>query len=141
MRRRAMKMSDRIESFILELLKNEDNGEVEIKRNEMAELFGCAPSQINYVIATRFSPESGYTTESRRGGGGYIKIRRNPIGTEISVGIISPLDESSAEFMISRLAAEQLLNPQAAAVARAAVKAPISPEDRAEVMKGILKAI
>ena len=70
-----MRLSDTIEQFIKELL-NEESAEVELKRNELAEYFGCAPSQINYVLATRFSPDHGYLTESRRGGGGYIRIVR-----------------------------------------------------------------
>ena len=70
-----MRLSDAIEQFIKELL-NEEAPEVELKRNELAEYFGCAPSQINYVLATRFSPDHGYLTESRRGGGGYIRIVR-----------------------------------------------------------------
>ena len=70
-----MRLSDSIEQFIKELL-SEESAEVELKRNELAEYFGCAPSQINYVLATRFSPDHGYLTESRRGGGGYIRIVR-----------------------------------------------------------------
>ena len=70
-----MRLSDAIEQFIKELL-SEESTEVELKRNELAEYFGCAPSQINYVLATRFSPDHGYLTESRRGGGGYIRIVR-----------------------------------------------------------------
>ena len=70
-----MRLSDSIEQFIKDLLK-EESTEVELKRNELAEYFGCAPSQINYVLATRFSPDHGYLTESRRGGGGYIRIVR-----------------------------------------------------------------
>ncbi len=70
-----MRLSDTIENFIKALLTDEST-EVELKRNELAEYFGCAPSQINYVLATRFSPDHGYLTESRRGGGGYIRIVR-----------------------------------------------------------------
>ena len=70
-----MRLSDSIESFIKTLM-NEESAEVELKRNELAEYFGCAQSQINYVLATRFSPDHGYLTESRRGGGGYIRIVR-----------------------------------------------------------------
>ena len=70
-----MRLSDTIEQFIKDLLK-EESTEVELKRNELAEYFGCAPSQINYVLATRFSPDHGYLTESRRGGGCYIRIVR-----------------------------------------------------------------
>ena len=70
-----MRLSDSIESFIKDML-DEGSAEVELKRNELAEYFRCAPSQINYVLATRFSPDHGYLTESRRGGGGYIRIVR-----------------------------------------------------------------
>ena len=71
-----MAMSDRIEAFIIELLKGAEIDGLEIGRNELAGVFNCVPSQINYVIKTRFNPERGYIIESRRGGGGYIKIKR-----------------------------------------------------------------
>lgn len=73
-----MGISDRIESFIIELMKDEAEY-AEFGRNELAQIFGCVPSQINYVISTRFNPEKGYTVESQRGGGGYIKIKRIPV--------------------------------------------------------------
>ena len=69
-----MRMSDLIEEFIKELF--EDNQEVEIQRNELAEHFNCVPSQINYVISTRFKPSQGYYVESKRGGGGHITIKK-----------------------------------------------------------------
>lgn len=69
-----MRSSDVITAFIMRLL--EENNETEIKRNELAQQFNVVPSQINYVIASRFTPELGFMTESRRGGGGYIRIRR-----------------------------------------------------------------
>lgn len=62
-----MRMSDVIEDFIKELLKGEEDY-VEIQRNELAEQFNCVPSQINYVIQTRFKPSQGYYVESKRGG-------------------------------------------------------------------------
>ncbi len=70
-----MRMSDLIEEFIKELF-DEDNQLVEIQRNELAEQFNCVPSQINYVISTRFKPSQGYYVESRRGGGGHITIKK-----------------------------------------------------------------
>lgn len=66
-------LSDHIESFIKELLM-EDEGMAELQRNELAQKFHCAPSQINYVLTTRFSPNRGYVIQSRRGGGGYIRV-------------------------------------------------------------------
>lgn len=69
-----MRISDSIEEFIKSLFEEEDF--IEIQRNELAEYFNCVPSQINYVISTRFGPNQGYYVESRRGGGGYIKIKK-----------------------------------------------------------------
>ena len=92
---RKVRMSDIIEEFIKELFEEEDS--IEIQRNELAEQFKCVPSQINYVIATRFKPSQGYYVESRRGGGGHITIKKvnntksdyimhiiNNIGSEIT---------------------------------------------------------
>ena len=70
-----MKLSDGIEKFIIKLLEDK-SGEVEIGRNDLAQYFGCVPSQINYVISTRFTTERGYIVESRRGGGGFVRISR-----------------------------------------------------------------
>ena len=67
-------ISDIIESFLLETLG--DNDTLNISRNELANYFACAPSQINYVLSTRFTPDRGYLIESRRGGGGFITVVR-----------------------------------------------------------------
>ena len=64
--------SDLIEAYIKNILENSEM--IEIRRAEMADLFNCVPSQINYVINTRFTIQRGYTVESKRGGGGYIRI-------------------------------------------------------------------
>ncbi len=71
-----MRMSDLITQEILKMLSESDENIAEIQRNEFAGIMGCAPSQINYVLSSRFTPEHGYIIESRRGGGGFIKIRR-----------------------------------------------------------------
>ncbi len=71
-----MKLSNIIEDFINDMLREAEAGEIELRRKELADRFSCVPSQINYVISTRFSPEKGYLVESRRGGGGYIRISR-----------------------------------------------------------------
>lgn len=75
-----MRLSDAIEQFIKAMLE-QDAYDVEIKRNELAEYFNCAPSQINYVLSTRFTPDHGYVTESRRGGGGFIRIVRMKVNS------------------------------------------------------------
>jgi len=77
-----MGVSDIIAGFIDDML-NDMGGIAELQRAELAGRFNCVPSQINYVISTRFSPERGYLVESRRGGGGYIRIKRIAIDSEI----------------------------------------------------------
>lgn len=69
-----MKISDMIEAYIREVIADEDS--IELSRSELASKFNCVPSQINYVISTRFIPELGFYVESRRGGGGYIRINK-----------------------------------------------------------------
>lgn len=70
-----MRITDMIEEFIKEMFE-ENNEAIEIQRNELAEQFNCVPSQINYVISTRFKPSQGYYVESKRGGGGHILIKK-----------------------------------------------------------------
>ena len=87
-----MRMSDMIESFIKDLFEDEDY--IEIQRNDLAEQFNCVPSQINYVISTRFKPSQGYYVESKRGGGGYISIRKiNVTKSNYLMHIISSIGE------------------------------------------------
>ena len=107
-----MRMSDIIEEFIKELF-DEGNESVEIQRNELAEHFNCVPSQINYVISTRFKPSQGYYVESKRGGGGHITIKKvsntksdyimhiiNNIGNEITA---SEVDVIISDFLTYNL--------------------------------------
>ncbi|MDI9503172.1 MAG: CtsR family transcriptional regulator [Tissierellia bacterium] len=75
-------LTNEIERWIHQLLRETENGIVEIGRNELAQHFGCAPSQINYVLTTRFTPYKGYTIESRRGGAGYIRIVKVTMDSE-----------------------------------------------------------
>ncbi|MCD8026403.1 MAG: CtsR family transcriptional regulator [Clostridiales bacterium] len=118
-------MSDLVAQYITEML-DEQNGSAEIQRNELAGSLGCVPSQINYVITSRFTPEQGYIVESRRGGGGYIRISRvkTDRGTAVmhiinSVG--SSLDKASAEIMLNNMLQRQLMNLQSAKLIAAAL--------------------
>ncbi|MBQ8200726.1 MAG: CtsR family transcriptional regulator [Clostridia bacterium] len=123
-----MRLSDSIESFIKTLLA-QDEPEVELKRNELAEYFGCAPSQINYVLATRFSPDHGYIIESRRGGGGYIRIVRVvQTGSQrlmylINERIGDTIGEGEAVRLIQQLLEQQLVTSNEAEIMRAAISA------------------
>ena len=69
-----MGISDLIASFLQDSLDTAEDGVLEVQRSDLAQRFNCVPSQINYVMSTRFSPERGYIVESRRGGNGYIRI-------------------------------------------------------------------
>lgn len=90
-----MRMSDLITSEILRMLNESDINTAEIQRNEFANTIGCAPSQINYVLSSRFTPEHGYIIESRRGGGGYIRIRRVVLShTSALMHIINSIGDS-----------------------------------------------
>lgn len=108
-----MKISDSIENFIREMF--EHDGSVELKRNELAQHFNCVPSQINYVISTRFTNERGYIVESRRGGGGYIKITRlNLSRNERIMHIIQSVGDSidvmTVEAIVNTLYVNNIMN-------------------------------
>ena len=86
-------VSDGIEAFIRSMMKEDD--EVELRRNELAQYFGCAPSQINYVLTTRFSIERGYLVRSKRGGGGYILVQRIPYdGSDLKTCITEQIGQA-----------------------------------------------
>lgn len=136
-----MGMSDKIEAFILELMKQEQDDWLKIQRNELAQIFGCVPSQINYVISTRFSPERGYAVESRRGGGGCVRIRR--IQAPQTIYIADNVSEGQAVEFINRLAAAGVINGDTAKIIYSAVsdKALEKSENRDELRADILKNI
>lgn len=139
-------LSDNIESFIKSLF--EDMHQIDVRRNELAEYFRCAPSQINYVLATRFSADKGYYIESRRGGGGYIRIMRvdmdegdylmylatQGIGDELTENDGRRIVECLREKGIVERREARLLN---AAVSTRAIAAPMPIKDR--LRAGILK--
>ena len=113
-----MRLSDLVAQYITQML-DEQNGSAEIQRNELAGNLGCVPSQINYVITSRFTPEQGYIVESRRGGGGYIRISRVKMdrGTAMmhiinSVG--ASLDKATAEAMLNNMLQRNMLQLQSA---------------------------
>ncbi|MCA1012895.1 CtsR family transcriptional regulator [Halobacillus halophilus] len=102
-------ISDVIEEYLKEVLNKNQQKTIEIKRSEIADQFQCVPSQINYVIKTRFTVEKGYIVESKRGGGGYIRIsriqhRKESDMIEEIVEMINPLvSQTAAADVIERL--------------------------------------
>ena len=142
-----MRLSDSIETFIKTLLA-EDEPEVELKRNELAEYFGCAPSQINYVLATRFSPDHGYLIESRRGG--IVQSGAQQLMYLINERIGDAIGEEEASRLVQQLTEQKLVTAQEAALMRAAMSAqalaipiPDSMKDaqRARIFKAMLTSI
>ena len=136
-----MGISDKIEAFIMELMKEDY---AEFGRNELADIFGCVPSQINYVISTRFNPEKGYSVESRRGGGGYIKIRRvNLGGIAMAVeNLGDSCDMQKARSVISYLYERGYMQEQTAKILLAAVSdkaLPINQPIRDRIRANIIK--
>lgn len=110
-----MKISDVIADMILDMFDDE-TPTVQIKRNDLAAQLGCVPSQINYVITSRFTPEQGYRIESRRGGGGYIMITRAAKGDAVvslinSIG--NEIDEKNARAHIYNLNYQNLISDKA----------------------------
>ena len=140
-----MRLSDSIESFIKAML-NEESTEVELKRNELAEYFGCAPSQINYVLATRFSPDHGYLTESRRGGGGYIRIVRVvESGSQrlmylINERIGDSIGEEECVRLISQLKEQRIVTADEASLMASAISARALGIPVPDTMKSALRA-
>ena len=145
-----MTISDLIEQMLIQMLSSSD-GSVEIRRNILANQLNCVPSQINYVIKTRFTPEKGYSIESRRGGGGSVTIRR--IESQVDSFIVSliqsvgqSLDRDSANSYLSRLLSYSLITEREANIMSAALsdKSIISSqknEARAVLFKNMLLSL
>lgn len=143
-------LADEIERYLVYLLKRSQEGMVELRRADLAGRFECVPSQINYVLETRFSPERGYLVESRRGGGGFIRIIRvryespNHLLREILGAIGDQLDEQRALHCIQllrerRVVSEREAEMMAAAVSRETLRLNLPARDRTRA--GLLRAM
>ncbi|GIO40206.1 transcriptional regulator CtsR [Paenibacillus antibioticophila] len=144
-------ISDIIEKYLKGILQDSPEGIIEIQRNDLAEQFSCVPSQINYVISTRFTLEKGYLVESKRGGGGYVRIRRielpgpTTLHTHLHQTIGEEMGQSAAEGLIYQLVEARFLTAREAALMQAAVsrevlmvKLPYRDQIRARMMKAML---
>ncbi len=150
-----MRMSDAIAAYILGMMEENEREYVELQRNVLAGEIGCVPSQINYVLSSRFTPEQGYIVESRRGGGGYIRIQRIPFRSEIAAlthiinSIGDGLSSAAAVAIVESIFERELVNEQTArailAVVSEAAFQPIPPVYRdtlrASVLKRMLTAV
>lgn len=144
-------LADRIEAYIKQMLEVSEQGFVELQRSEIAQIFACVPSQINYVLSTRFSPEQGYLVESRRGGGGYLRIIKLDVDSkEWLSDLIAMVDNSfvsqqAGEGLVDRLLEEEFLTDREALlvkaiISREALPVPLPQRDlvRAHLLKAVL---
>lgn len=151
-----MRLSDSIEEFIKNMM-NQDEEEAQFQRSDLAQYFGCTPSQINYVLSTRFTPAHGYVIESHRGGGGCIRIfRMNPSTSDELIQLFDTeigdeIDEVNSLRIISALLTRGVITERESALMQASVSAqaltipiPIHMKNalRAKILKQmLLKAV
>jgi len=144
-------ISDIIEGYLKKIIEDEQDGSVEIKRHEVAEMFQCVPSQINYVINTRFTVERGYAVESKRGGGGYIRIfrvqtnSRKDLIDHILMGLEEGASNTMALDVVYRLLEEDVISEREsklilAAVDRTTLRLPLPERDalRTRILQSML---
>jgi transcriptional regulator CtsR len=148
------RLSDLIEAFIKQLI-DDTNGGIDIQRNELAIQFKCVPSQINYVLDTRFTTERGYYVESRRGGGGCISIKRVDINRPVDylMHIVAAMGNSisqhSAEVFINNFVDYNAISIREGLMLRAATsdkilgEVPLPNRDllRAGILKNMLMSL
>lgn len=146
-------LADEIAKMIEEML-NEGKGTLDLQRNELALRLGCVPSQISYVISSRFTPERGYVIESRRGGGGCIRIERKQMGRNeylmhFFYAIGNEISENESEAYLQNLFGNGILSEKEYRIARSAIGnaalSAVIPEQRnllrAQIFKQIVLAI
>jgi len=142
-------ISDTIEKFLLDNFENE---ELELSRNELADFFNCVPSQINYVLSTRFTLEKGYVVDSQRGGGGFVKITKLQVDDNFKDIIFERIGDNieynMALQLLDNLHRNEILSDEqllciTSAIEPRALKNPFRIEDeiRAKILKNILTTI
>ena len=143
-------LADQIEQYLKKRLLESPEGVVEIQRQELAMHFACVPSQINYVLSTRFTLTQGYWVESRRGGGGYVRIARIPLDLRRLAEALEdrPLSPQAADGIIARIEEEGKISRREAALMRAVVNGGVMEMDpssrdfwRSRLLRAMLLAI
>ena len=144
-------ISDIIEEFIMSSLDDDDF--IELSRNDLAKFFSCVPSQINYVLNTRFTVNRGFVVESQRGGGGYIKLMRvqdndNNFLTNALELCNQPINIIQAHQLIKNMQERKLISNKEAEIIKSAVSGkalnnPINIENvlRANILKQIILSL
>lgn len=146
-------LSDTIEQYLKQLLQSSQSGSIELQRTQLADFFSCAPSQINYVLTTRFLLDHGYLVETRRGGGGYIRITLLELDSrhgwqELLDSISDGVEQNRAEAVVDRLLRDGLVSQREHALMRAAlgrdvltVNLPWRDVLRAQILRAMLVAL
>ena len=141
---------DQIEQHIKEMLSASEQGVIEIQRSLLAQIFSCAPSQINYVLSTRFGVDQGYLVESRRGGAGYVRITRLSLDLEerlrelIEGSVARQVSQQVGEGLLGRLREENFLTPREELLLRAVIQReslPLELPERDLVRSSILRSV
>ncbi len=149
-----MSISDIIEQYLKKIIHDNEHKSIEIRRSELADLFQCVPSQINYVINTRFTIERGYLIESKRGGGGYIRISRIEHEDDYEliehlIELVKPeISQQQAEDIIERLYENEIISKREKRLMQAAidrevlaVELPIRDKIRSRVLRKMLNTL
>lgn len=148
------RLSDIIEQFIKELMEDSETDILEIQRNELADHFNCAPSQINYVLSTRFTIDKGYYIVSRRGGGGFIRIQKLDTDTKPYIGHIvfeyigDSISQLDAVRILANMEEKGIITQRERAIMEAAVNgkslnvfSPPKDTVRASLLKSMLSVL
>ena len=154
MRQKLRNISDIIEGYLKDIIESKGQGHIEIRRSEIAEKFQCVPSQINYVINTRFTAEHGYLVESKRGGSGYIRILRVAVHSKNDLlnlmleQISDSVTQASAEHIIYRMLDEDIITMREATIMQSVIKRtslplalPVRDELRAHLLQAMIQTI
>ncbi|MBQ2887833.1 MAG: CtsR family transcriptional regulator [Firmicutes bacterium] len=140
----AITLATQIENYIKRLLELSEDGSVELRRADLADMFMCVPSQINYVLNTRFGAEAGYFIETRRGGSGYVRIIQTGLADNADLTVLlaqagdKPMNRQAAANLLTRLLGEEIITKREYAICRSlfAGDALKLAEDREDLLRG-----
>jgi len=140
-------LANKIQKYINELLSNSKEGYIELQRNKLAEQFVCVPSQINYVLRTRFTVKQGYVIETQQGGGGYLRIIKLSLKNEQFLNLDETINQNVSEHgateLIKRLCNEKILTHREMLIIKALIQRETLEEglNRDEIRARLIKAM
>ena len=141
-------LADYIEKFILLRLSGQQDNSIVVNRNDLAQELDCAPSQISYVVKTRFTGTRGFIVESRRGSGGFIRIARTPLANSLLETVVNRIvanqTESEVELLVEELCGSGLMTQREAAMLLQFVqlmRERLEPEERVQSLRAIFSTL